>query len=77
MRTLRINVGAGGSDDDAAGASYDLERARSNAEIGFYHDKVQAAIFYAFRVLPEVGAAAVAIRAGETAAMDAVLAERG
>lgn len=41
-------------------------------EAAFYHDKVQAAVHFAFRALPSVGAQAVAVRAGEKAAMEAV-----
>jgi predicted NAD/FAD-binding protein len=44
-----------------------------NAEAAFYHNKVQAAIHFAYRVLPNVTARAVAIRAGEMGPMEAVL----
>ncbi len=43
------------------------------AEAAFYHNKVQAAIHFAYRVLPNVTARAVAIRAGEMGPMEAVL----
>jgi alkylation response protein AidB-like acyl-CoA dehydrogenase len=43
------------------------------AEAAFYHNKVQAAIHFAYRALPQVTARAVAIRAGEMAPMDAIL----
>jgi hypothetical protein len=43
-----------------------------NEEAAFFHNKVQAAIHFAFRALPSVKAQAVAIRAGEKAAMEAV-----
>ena len=42
-------------------------------EAAFYHNKVQAAIHFAHRGLPQVAAQSVAILAGETAPMDAVL----
>jgi alkylation response protein AidB-like acyl-CoA dehydrogenase len=44
-----------------------------NADAAFYHNKVQAAIHFAYRVLPNVTARAVAIRAGEMGPMEAVL----
>jgi len=43
-----------------------------NAEAAFLHDKVQAAVCFAHRALPLVGAQAVALREGEKASMDAV-----
>ncbi|MBL0311776.1 MAG: acyl-CoA dehydrogenase [Holophagaceae bacterium] len=42
-------------------------------EAAFYHNKIQVAIHFAHRGLPLVAAQAVALRAGETAPMDAVL----
>jgi alkylation response protein AidB-like acyl-CoA dehydrogenase len=42
-------------------------------EAAFYHNKVQAAIHFAYRVLPQVTARAVAIRAGEMGPIEAVL----
>jgi alkylation response protein AidB-like acyl-CoA dehydrogenase len=42
-------------------------------EAAFYHNKVQAAIHFAYRVLPQVTARAVAIRSGEMGPMEAVL----
>ncbi len=44
-----------------------------NPDAAFYHNKVQAAIHFAYRVLPNVTARAVAIRAGEMGPMEAVL----
>ncbi|MGC8916448.1 MAG: acyl-CoA dehydrogenase [Thermoanaerobaculum sp.] len=44
-----------------------------NADAAFYHNKVQAAIHFAYRALPNVTARAVAIRAGEMSPMEAVL----
>ena len=44
-----------------------------NADAAFYHNKVQAAVHFCYRALPMVSAQAVAIRAGEKAAMAAVL----
>jgi alkylation response protein AidB-like acyl-CoA dehydrogenase len=43
-----------------------------DADAAFYHNKVQAAIHFAYRVLPGVTAKAVAIRAGEMGPMEAV-----
>lgn len=42
-------------------------------EAAFYHNKIQTAIHFAYRVLPGVTAKAVAIRAGEMAPVEAVL----
>ncbi len=42
-------------------------------EAAFYHNKVQTAIHFAYRVLPLVTARAVAIRAGEMAPVEAIL----
>jgi alkylation response protein AidB-like acyl-CoA dehydrogenase len=42
-------------------------------EAAFYHNKVQAAIHFAYRVLPQVTAHAVAIRAGEMGPIEAVM----
>jgi hypothetical protein len=42
-------------------------------EAAFYHNKVQAAIHFAYRVLPQVTARAVAIRAGEMGPVEAIL----
>jgi len=43
-----------------------------STDAAFYHNKVQAAIHFSIRVLPQVSARGVAIRAGETAPMEAV-----
>ena len=53
----------GGADDGF------LEGSR---EAAFLHDKVQAAVFFCHRALPSIGAQAVAVHAGETAAVDAL-----
>ena len=45
----------------------------SDAEAAFYHNKVQSAIHFAYRVLPNVTARAVAIRAGEMGPIEAIL----
>jgi alkylation response protein AidB-like acyl-CoA dehydrogenase len=42
-------------------------------DAAFYHNKVQAAIHFAYRVLPQVTARAVAIRAGEMGPIEAIL----
>jgi len=42
-------------------------------EAAFYHNKVQAAIHFAYRVLPQVTAQAVAIRSGEMGPIEAIL----
>jgi alkylation response protein AidB-like acyl-CoA dehydrogenase len=44
-----------------------------NRDAAFYHNKVQSAIHFAYRVLPQVTSLAVAIRAGEMGPMEAVL----
>jgi len=43
-----------------------------DAEAAFYHNKVQAAIHFCYRVLPNVTALAVAVRAGEMGPMEAI-----
>jgi alkylation response protein AidB-like acyl-CoA dehydrogenase len=45
----------------------------ADTDAAFYHNKVQAAIHFGYRVLPKVGALAVAIKAGELAPMKAVM----
>jgi alkylation response protein AidB-like acyl-CoA dehydrogenase len=45
----------------------------SKPEAAYYHNKVQAAIHFSYRALPQVTARAVAIRAGEMGPMEAVL----
>lgn len=45
----------------------------ADSDAAFYHNKVQAAIHFGYRVLPKVGALAVAIKAGELAPMKAVM----
>ena len=45
----------------------------NDGDAAFYHNKVQAAIHFGYRVLPKVGALAVAIKAGELAPMKAVM----
>lgn len=44
-----------------------------DGEAAFYHNKIQIAIHFAYRVLPGVTAKGVAIRAGEMAPIEAVL----
>ncbi len=44
-----------------------------NQDAAFYHNKIQSAVHFCYRALPSVVAQGVAIRAGETSAMDAVL----
>ena len=44
-----------------------------NGKAAFYHNKVQTAIHFCYRALPNVTALAVAIRAGEMGPMEAVL----
>ena len=46
---------------------------KDSAEAAFYNNKVQAAVLFAHRGLPLVGAQAVALRAGEVAPMETVL----
>ncbi len=62
---------------EAKGVNGDAEARRAhfadNEDAAFYHNKVQAAVHFCFRALPSVKAQSVAIQAGETAAMDAVL----
>ncbi len=45
---------------------------KDSAEAAFYNNKVQAAVLFAHRGLPLVGAQAVALRAGEVAPMETV-----
>ena len=57
------------ADDKAAYRAF-LE---ANTDAAFYHNKVQLAIHFCYRALPNVTALAVAIRAGEMGPMEAVL----
>jgi hypothetical protein len=57
------------SDDKKAVRAFLQEK----PEAAFYHNKVQTAIHFAYRVLPMVTARAVAIRAGEIAPVEAIL----
>jgi hypothetical protein len=47
--------------------------AEGKPEAAFYHNKVLAAVHFAYRVLPNVTAMAVAIRAGEAGPVEAIL----
>ncbi|WP_243383755.1 acyl-CoA dehydrogenase [Geothrix alkalitolerans] len=57
---------------DAADAKAVRDLLAGSSEAAFYQNKVQAAIHFAHRGLPLVAAQAVALRAGETAPMEAV-----
>ncbi|HJV39628.1 MAG TPA: acyl-CoA dehydrogenase C-terminal domain-containing protein, partial [Geothrix sp.] len=57
---------------DAADAKAVQGLLAGSSEAAFYQNKVQAAIHFAHRGLPLVAAQAVALRAGETAPMEAV-----
>ena len=46
---------------------------KDNAEAAFYHNKVQAAIHFAYRALPTVPAKAAAVRAGEKAPLAVIM----
>ena len=48
------------------------ELCETHEDAACYHNKVQAAVCFAYRALPSVSAQCVAIRAGERSAMDAV-----
>jgi len=61
----------------AAGVGTDDKKAyktflEGNAEAAFYHNKVQTAIHFAYRALPNVAARAAAIRSGEKAPLYAI-----
>jgi len=58
---------------DASDKAASRAALEGNADATFYHNKVQAAVHFAHRGLPQCAALAVGIRAGETAPMDAVL----
>jgi len=58
---------------DAADAKAYSALLADDREAAFYHNKVQAAIHFAHRVLPEIAAMAAPIQAGETAPLDAVM----
>lgn len=57
------------TDDKEATRAY----LQDKPEAAFYHNKVQAAIHFAYRALPQVTARAVAIRAGEMGPIEAIL----
>jgi alkylation response protein AidB-like acyl-CoA dehydrogenase len=64
-----ILTGAGiGTDDKKAYKAF----LQDNAEAAFYHNKVQTAIHFAYRALPNVAARAAAIRSGEKAPLYAI-----
>ena len=63
-------LAARGVDDGDGGAR--RAALRESADAAFYHNKVQAAVLFAHRGLPQVAAQAVALAAGETAPMEAV-----
>ncbi|WP_306591622.1 acyl-CoA dehydrogenase [Geothrix sp. 21YS21S-4] len=56
--------------EDAAARRATLE---ASPDAAFYHNKIQAAVLFAHRGLPQVAAQVVALKAGEVAAMEAVL----
>ncbi len=58
---------------DAADPEAWADLLADDATAAFLHNKIQAAVHFAHRVLPQVPALAVPIRAGERAAIDAVL----
>ncbi len=58
---------------DVADKAAARKACEGNADATFYHNKVQAAICFAHRGLPLVGALAVGIRSGETTPMEALL----
>jgi hypothetical protein len=68
LQTLLTQAGVNPKDEGAY-----KQFLADNADAAFYHNKVQAAIHFAYRVLPNVTARAVAIRAGEMGPMEAVL----
>jgi len=47
--------------------------AEGKPEAAFYHNKILTAVHFAYRVLPNVTARAVSIRAGEAGPVEAVL----
>ena len=57
---------------DSEGEAY-RELVTDNEDARLFHNKVQSAIHFCYRALPSVSAQGVAIRAGERAAMDAVM----
>jgi alkylation response protein AidB-like acyl-CoA dehydrogenase len=59
--------------DKAASGEPKDELPTDNREAAFLHDKIQAARHFAYRVLPQVRATAVAIRAGEKGPTEALL----
>lgn len=58
---------------DAANKATARAACEGNADATFYWNKVQAAIHFAHRGLPQVGALAVGVRAGEITPMEALL----
>ncbi|MGB5816151.1 MAG: acyl-CoA dehydrogenase [Thermoanaerobaculia bacterium] len=68
LQTILEARGVDAGDEDAY-----QELLASDSDAAFYHNKVQTAIHFGFRVLPQVRALAVAIKAGELAPMKAVM----
>jgi alkylation response protein AidB-like acyl-CoA dehydrogenase len=68
LQALLAADGVNGGDKEAT-----RNYLQGKPEAAFYHNQVQAAIHFAYRVLPQVTARAVAIRAGEMGPIEAIL----
>ncbi len=68
LDALLAEAGVDRSDERAYAARLDADR-----EAAFFHNKILAATHFAFRALPPATASGVALRAGETAPIDARL----
>ncbi len=68
LKAMLASAGVEAEDKEAVRAFL-----QDKPEAAFYHNKVQAAIHFAYRVLPQVTARAVAIRAGEMGPIEAIL----
>jgi alkylation response protein AidB-like acyl-CoA dehydrogenase len=68
LQAMLAEAGVAAEDKDAT-----RRYLESKPDAAFYHNKVQAAIHFAYRVLPQVTARAVAIRAGEMGPIEAIL----
>jgi alkylation response protein AidB-like acyl-CoA dehydrogenase len=68
LKAMLASAGVKAEDKEAVRAFL-----QDKPEAAFYHNKVQAAIHFAYRVLPQVTARAVAIRAGEMGPIEAIL----
>ncbi len=72
LAAKKLDAMLAGQGVDTANRTAVRAAAEGSVDAAFYHRKIQAAIHFAHRGLPQVAALAVAVRAGETAPLEAV-----